>query len=61
MVKKHFFMEGDATSTVFPKEKMVSASNPVRLIIPAIAINAPVEEVGTQANADLATPTHDPW
>src|SRR5436309_9836621 len=50
-----------ATSTVFPEGKMVSASNPVRLIIPAIAINAPVEEVGTQANADLATPTHDPW
>ena len=50
-----------ATSTVLPERKMVSASNPVRLIIPAIAINAPIEEVGTQANADLATPTHDPW
>jgi LPXTG-site transpeptidase (sortase) family protein len=51
----------NATSTVFPKGKMVPASNPVRLIIPAIAINAPVEEVGTQANADLATPTQNPW
>jgi sortase (surface protein transpeptidase) len=51
----------NVTPTVFPKEKMVSASNPVRLIIPAIAINARVEGVGTQANADLATPTQDPW
>jgi LPXTG-site transpeptidase (sortase) family protein len=51
----------NATSTRLPEGKMVPASNPVRLIIPAIAINAPVEEVGTQANADLATPTQNPW
>src|SRR5436305_2219643 len=51
----------NATSTVQPKGKMVPASNPVRLIIPALAINAPVEEVGTQANADLGTPTQNPW
>src|SRR5438477_3383838 len=51
----------NATSTVHPKGKMVPASNPVRMIIPAIAINAPVEEVGTQANADLGTPTQNPW
>ena len=51
----------NATSAVLPKGKMVPVSIPARLIIPAIAINAPVEEVGTQANADLATPTQNPW
>ncbi len=51
----------NATSTVFPIGKMDSALNPVRLIIPTITINAPVEWVGTQPNADLATPTQSPW
>jgi LPXTG-site transpeptidase (sortase) family protein len=50
-----------ATTAVLPKRKMDRGSNPVRLIIPAIAINAPVESVGTQPNADLATPTQNPW
>ncbi len=50
-----------ATSTVLPIGKTDSALNPVRLIIPAIAINAPVEWVGTQPNADLATPIQSPW
>jgi len=49
------------SSTVLPVGKVDSALNPVRLIIPAIDINAPVEDVGTQANADLATPTQNPW
>ncbi len=51
----------NATSTVLPIGKTDSALNPVRLIIPAIAINAPVEWVGTQPNADLATPIQSPW
>jgi LPXTG-site transpeptidase (sortase) family protein len=46
---------------VLPIGKTNAAANPVRLIIPAISINAPVEEVGTQSNADLATPTQNPW
>jgi LPXTG-site transpeptidase (sortase) family protein len=33
----------------------------VRLVIPAIGINASVEAVGVQANGDMATPTHNPW
>ncbi len=49
------------SSTVLPVGRVDSALNPVRLIIPAIDINAPVEDVGTQANADLATPTQNPW
>jgi len=51
----------NATSTVLPIGKTDSALNPVRLIIPAVTINAPVEWVGTQPNADLATPTQSPW
>jgi LPXTG-site transpeptidase (sortase) family protein len=43
--------------TVLPKGK----TDPVRLIIPAIAINAPVEWVATQPSGDLATPTQNPW
>lgn len=34
---------------------------PVRLVIAAIGINAPVEPVGVQANGDLATPTQNRW
>lgn len=49
------------TPTVLPVEKIVSALNPVRLIIPALSIDAPIEGVGTQSNADLATPTRNPW
>jgi len=51
----------NARSTVLLKGRADSALNPVRLIIPALAINAPVEGVGTQPNADLATPTQNPW
>ena len=51
----------NSASTVLPIGKTVPAANPVRLIIPAIAINAPVEWVGTQSNGDLATPAQNPW
>ena len=50
-----------SASTVLPIGKTDQAANPVRLIIPAIAINAPVEWVGTQSNGDLAIPTQNPW
>jgi len=48
-----------ATPTVPPVRAYMK--NPVRLVIPAIGINAFVESVGTQSNADLATPTQNPW
>ena len=54
-------INANAISKALPVEKVDSALNPVRLIIPAIAINASVEDVGTQANADLATPSQNPW
>jgi sortase (surface protein transpeptidase) len=34
---------------------------PVRLIIPRIKVDAPIEEVGIAQNGDLATPTKNPW
>lgn len=36
-------------------------SVPVRLIIPRIKVDAPIEEVGIAQNGDLATPTKNPW
>jgi LPXTG-site transpeptidase (sortase) family protein len=54
-------MNANAMSKVLPVVKVDSALHPVRLIIPAIDINASVEGVGTQANADLATPSQNPW
>jgi sortase (surface protein transpeptidase) len=34
---------------------------PLRLLIPAIGVNAPVEQVGVTANGDLGTPAQSPW
>ncbi len=34
---------------------------PVRLVIPAIEINAPVESVGIRPDGNLATPAQHPW
>jgi len=54
-------INANTSPKVIPVRKADSALNPVRLIIPALAINAAVEDVGTQANADLATPSQNPW
>src|SRR5712691_10357793 len=45
------------TSTPVP----VDAMQPVRLSVPAVGINSFVEQVGTLANGDMATPTQNPW
>ena len=34
---------------------------PVRLVIPAVAIDASIEEVGVTSDGDLATPVRNPW
>ena len=47
---------GDATA-----QFTTSPDAPVRLVIPAVGINAPVEGLGIQSNGDLETPGHDPW
>jgi sortase (surface protein transpeptidase) len=44
-----------------PAQSTISPDDPVRLVIPAAGINAPVEVLGVQSNGDLATPTHNPW
>jgi sortase (surface protein transpeptidase) len=36
-------------------------ATPVRLAIPAIGVNAPVERVGITSTGDLAIPAHKPW
>lgn len=36
-------------------------ANPVRLLIPALGVNAPIEMVGVTSNGDLAAPTQHPW
>lgn len=45
-----------ATPTTTP-----SVAVPVRLLIPRIGVNAPVENVGITANGDLETPQQNPW
>jgi hypothetical protein len=50
-----------ATPGALPVRVVNAAANPIRLIIPAIGVNAFIESVGTQSNGDLATPTHNPW
>lgn len=45
------------TSTPVP----VDAMQPVRLSVPAVGINSFIEQVGTLANGDMATPTQNPW
>ena len=46
-----------ATVTAAP----VDEAQPVRLSVPSIGINAPIEQVGILANGDMATPIRNPW
>jgi sortase (surface protein transpeptidase) len=50
-----------ATPTIIPVHMADTAANPLRLVIPTIGVNAFVEQLGIQANGDLATPTQSPW
>jgi hypothetical protein len=38
-----------------------AVSNPARLLIPGIGIDASVENIGVLPDGDLATPTQSPW
>src|SRR5437763_12896155 len=49
------------TPTASLKQPLSVASNPTRLIIPVIGINAFVESLGMQSNGDMATPTQHRW
>jgi sortase (surface protein transpeptidase) len=55
------YASNGATPNALPIHVVNTAAIPIRLIIPAIGVNAFVESVGTQSNGDLATPTHNPW
>ncbi|MGZ3609600.1 MAG: class F sortase [Ktedonobacteraceae bacterium] len=46
------------TSTSTPTPRLAI---PVRLVIPRIGVNAPIENVGITASGDLATPKQNPW
>lgn len=50
-----------AASTVLPTSAPSVVANPTRLIIPAIGINANIEQVGILPNGDMATPAQNPW
>lgn len=47
--------------TALPTRTLDAGANPIRLIIPAIAVNARVESVGILPDGDMATPTLNPW
>lgn len=49
------------TATQLLKPRTNTQADPVRLVIPSIGVNAPVEMVGILNNGDLATPTRSPW
>lgn len=46
-------------ATVLPSASTQAV--PVRLLIPAIKVNAPVEDVGITVSGDLAVPKRSPW
>src|SRR5579871_3805682 len=46
-----------ATVTPTPVDEAL----PVHLSVPSVGINAPIEQVGTLANGDMATPTQNRW
>jgi sortase (surface protein transpeptidase) len=47
------------SSTPTPRPKV--KANPVRLLIPALGVNAPIEMVGVTSNGDLAVPKQNAW
>ena len=44
-----------------PSPILIRKVNPVRLLIPAIDVNAAIETVGVTPNGDLAVPAQNPW
>lgn len=48
-------------STMHTAPKVPAANLPVRLIIPAIQVDAAIEPVGVLSSGDLATPEQQPW
>jgi LPXTG-site transpeptidase (sortase) family protein len=51
----------DGSTTTAPAATPVGQVNPQRLLIPAISVNAPVEQVNILPTGDLGTPTGNSW
>lgn len=49
------------TPTVTAAQAKSDSTQPVRLTVPTVGIDAPVEQVGILPNGDLATPTRNRW
>lgn len=50
-----------AVSIPSPTATLQTSVQPVRLLVPSIGINAPVESVGTLPDGNMATATRNPW
>lgn len=50
-----------AASIPSPTATLQTSVQPVRLLVPSIGINAPVESVGTLPDGNMATATRNPW
>lgn len=53
--------ENNVVMASSPTATPAGLTHPTRLVIPALDLNAPVEEVGMLPNGDLAVPTASPW
>jgi sortase (surface protein transpeptidase) len=51
----------DKTPSVTTKQAPSDQTQPIRLSVPKVGINASIEQVGTLPNGDMATPTQNPW
>jgi Sortase domain len=49
------------TPSVTTTQTAGDRTQPVHLSVPTLGINAPIEQVGTLPNGDMATPTQNPW
>jgi LPXTG-site transpeptidase (sortase) family protein len=49
------------TPPVTATQVPIDNAQPVRLSVPSISISAPIEQVQTLPNGDMATPTQNPW
>jgi LPXTG-site transpeptidase (sortase) family protein len=49
------------TPVITPTPVLKMHANPVRLLIPVIGVNAPIEVVGVTPDGDLAVPARNPW
>jgi sortase (surface protein transpeptidase) len=49
------------SASLIPTPRVKTKADPVRLLIPMIGVNAPIEVVGVTPNDDLAVPARNPW